>query len=128
MKVRHPMFIHYVRDMARARHFYKTVFDVQSSFESPGWSTLDFGVVELALHILSPEDVEAPIPHAGVNFEIGGSFAIDGSKDSIEDMQGVIESCGGQLRELREPDNFVPVRVASFVDCEGNGFELRQAV
>ena len=122
MKARHPMFIHYVRDMARARHFYKTVFEVQSSFESPGWSTLDFGVVELALHIITQEDEEAPIPHAGVNFEI------DASKTSIEQMQGVIESCGGQLRDLREPDDFVPVRVASFVDCEGNGFELRQAV
>ena len=40
----------------------------------------------------------------------------------------------GQLRidrlthalELREPQGGVPVRVATFRDCEGNGFELRQ--
>ena len=30
------------------------------------------------------------------------------------------------LIELREPKGGVPVRVAIFKDCEGNGFELRQ--
>ena len=46
----------------------------------------------------------------------------------MEEMQQLIEAAGGKLLELREPNAFVPVRVASFVDCEDNGFELRQEV
>ena len=118
MKARNPIVIHYVHDMARARDFYGAVFDVAPLFESPGWSTLDFGAIELALHILHPQsnEPEAPIPHAGLNFEV----------DDIEEMQARIEAQGGALIELREPSGGVPVRVASFRDCEGNGFELRQ--
>lgn len=86
-------------------------------FESPGWTSLDFGAIELALHIL-PEsgDAEGPLPHAGLNLEV----------DNIEEVQVDIESLGGRLIELREPEGGVPVRVATFKDCEGNGFELRQ--
>ena len=103
--------------MIRAQNFYCEVFDVAPLFTSPGWTTLDFGAIELALHILHPgADEEAPLPHAGLNLEV----------DLIEDMQERIERCGGRLVELREPDDFVPVRVASFTDSEGNGFELRQ--
>lgn len=118
MKVRNPMVIHYVHDMNRAIDFYKTVFDVDSQFESPGWTQLDCGSIALALHILHPElnEPEAPLPHAGLNFEV----------DDIEALQAEIEQQGGSLVELREPDDFVPVRVAMFKDCEGNGFELRQ--
>jgi len=112
-----PMFIHYVRDMDRALNFYTSVFDIRATFTSPGWSTLDFGAFVLALHILSSHDMEdSPMPNAGLNLLV----------DSIETMQSRIEKHGGRLRELREPDAFVPVRVASFFDCEQNGFELRQ--
>ena len=118
MKGRNPIVIHYVHDMDRAKRFYASVFEVLPVFESPGWTTLDFDAIELALHILHPgsSEPENPIPHAGLNLEV----------DNIEAMQAEIERLGGQLIELREPDDFVPVRVASFRDCEGNGFELRQ--
>jgi len=117
MNAREPFIIHYVHDMQRAIRFYTQVFEVDINFESPGWSTLDFGVIELALHILAPgHDDEAPLPHAGLNLLV----------DHIESHQTRIEAEGGRLTELREPDDFVPVRVASFVDSEGNGFELRQ--
>jgi len=103
--------------MARARHFYQHVFNVPTSFASPGWTTLDFGSFELALHILSPgHDPEAPLPHAGLNLLVA----------DIETMHQLITSAGGKMLELREADDFVPVRVATFKDCEGNGFELRQ--
>ena len=119
MKARNPIVIHYVHDMQRGIDFYTTVFEVQPLAESPGWSTLDFGPIELALHILYPNssEPEAPIPHAGLNLEV----------DNIEELQAAIESRGGALLELREPEGGVPVRVATFRDCEGNGFELRQA-
>ena len=117
MRARQPIVIHYVHDMERAKRFYAEVFDTAPSFESPGWSTLDFGAIEVALHIL-PADSEAPLPHAGLNLLV----------DDIEALQREIEERGGQLVELREPDDFVPVRVASFRDSEGNGFELRQEV
>lgn len=118
MRPRSPIVIHYVHDMVRATRFYREVFDVQTSFESPGWTTLDFGAIELALHILHPRATveERPLPHAGLNLLV----------DDIEAVQREIERLGGRLTELREPDGGVPVRVASFVDCEGNGFELRQ--
>ncbi len=118
MKVRNPIVIHYVHDMKRAQQFYANVFDAPISFDSPGWSTLSLGAIELALHILYPgtQDTEGLIPHAGLNLEV----------DSIEAMQTAIEHHGGRLLELREPDAFVPVRVATFRDSEGNGFELRQ--
>lgn len=119
MKCRNPIVIHYVHDMERAKAFYLSVFDVQPVFESPGWTTLDFGAIELALHILYPgsDEPEGPLPHAGLNLEV----------DSIEEIQERVESGGGSLVELREPQGGVPVRVATFRDCEGNGFELRQA-
>ena len=116
MKAREPMVIHYVRDMDRATRFYSEVFEAQVLFSSPGWTELDFGDIKLALHILGHDMGENPIPHAGINFMV----------DDIEEMQARIESFGGELWELREPDDFVPVRVASVRDCEGNGFELRQ--
>ena len=117
MKTRNPIVIHYVQDMDRAKRFYTEAFDVTPSFESPGWTTLDFGAIELALHILSDaDDSEGPLPHAGLNLEV----------DNIEEIQADIERLGGRLIELREPEGGVPVRVATFKDCEGNGFELRQ--
>jgi predicted enzyme related to lactoylglutathione lyase len=115
MRGRNPLVIHYVYDMDRAKKFYTEVFQVQPNFESPGWTTLDFGSIELALHITHP-DSESPLPHAGLNLEV----------DKIEEIQAEIERLGGQLTELREPDDFVPVRVATCRDSEGNGFELRQ--
>ena len=118
MNCRNPIVIHYVYDMDRAKNFYTSSFDVKPLFESPGWTTLDFGAIELALHILYPQssEPEAPIPHAGLNLEV----------DNIEEIQRHIEQNGGSLVELREPSGGVPVRVATFKDCEGNGFELRQ--
>ena len=118
MKARNPIVIHYVHDMDRAKTFYTEAFDVKPSFESPGWTTLDFGAIALALHILDPQssDMEGPLPHAGLNLEV----------DKIEEVQADIEKLGGCLIELREPDDSVPDRVATFKDCEGNGFELRQ--
>jgi predicted enzyme related to lactoylglutathione lyase len=118
VKARNPIVIHYVHDMNRAKRFYSQVFGAPFSSESPGWTTLDFGPIELALHILYPgsKEPEQPLPHAGLNLEV----------DSIEAMQIPIEALGGRLVELREPNSFVPVRVATFRDSEGNGFELRQ--
>jgi predicted enzyme related to lactoylglutathione lyase len=105
--------------MERAKRFYRFVFDVEPLFESPDWTTLDFGAIELALHILYPNsiDPEAPLPHAGLNFEV----------DDIEAIQARVEQNGGVLVELREPQGGVPVRVATLRDSEGNGFELRQS-
>ena len=119
MRGRKPIFIHYVHDMNRARRFYESVFEVVPSFASSGWTTLNFDSFELALHILSPNHMdELPLPNAGLNLEV----------DQIEQMQALIEFNGGKMTELREPDTNVPVRVASFRDPEGNGFELRQEV
>ncbi len=117
MKGKNPIVIHYVHDMDRAKQFYTRAFDVKPSFESAGWTTLDFGPIDLALHILShTSDPEGPLPHAGLNLEV----------DNIEEIQADIERLGGRMIELREPSGGVPVRVATFQDCEGNGFELRQ--
>jgi predicted enzyme related to lactoylglutathione lyase len=119
MRARKPIFIHYVHEMHRAINFYQAVFEVEPTFESGGWTTLDFESFELALHILVPgHDDEDPIPHAGLNMEV----------DLIEDMQVLIETNGGELLWLREPQPRVPDRVAAFKDTEGNGFELRQHV
>ena len=119
MNGRKPIFIHYVHNMERARRFYESVFEVSPSFSSGGWTTLNFGSFELALHILSPGEMdEAPLPHAGLNLEV----------DLIEQMQALIQRNGGEMIELREADSHVPDRVATFRDPEGNGFELRQHV
>ena len=116
---RKPIFIHYVHDMKRAQKFYESVFEVTPTFASGGWTTLSFGSFELALHILSPGEMEeAPIPHEGLNLEV----------DVIEEIQARIERNGGRMIELREADTQVPDRVATFRDTEGNGFGLRQHV
>jgi predicted enzyme related to lactoylglutathione lyase len=117
MRGRKPIFIHYVYDMARARRFYESVFEVAPSFASSGWTTLNFGSFELALHILAPGFApEAPLPHAGLTLEV----------DRLEEMQVLVEQNGGTMIELREPQPHVPVRIARFSDPDGNGFELRQ--
>ncbi len=117
MKARNPIVIHYVRDMDRAKAFYMETFDVTPTYESDGWTTLDFGSIELALHILSSSNnTEGALPHAGLNLEV----------DNIEAIQIDIERLGGRLTELREAEGGVPVRVATCQDSEGNGFELRQ--
>ena len=119
MKGRKPIFIHYVYDMERARRFYESVFEVSPSFASSGWTTLNFGSFELALHILFPSyNPEEPVPHAGLTLEV----------DRIEEMQAAVERNGGKMIELREPQPHVPVRIAKFLDPDGNGFELRQQV
>ena len=115
MKARDPIFIHYVHDMERAKRFYTEVFDVKPLQESPGWTTLNFGTLQLALHILPAND-DLPLPNAGLNLKV----------DHIETIQADIERLGGRLKELREPHGGVPVRVACFEDSEGHGFELRQ--
>lgn len=116
---RNPIVIHYVSDMDRAVGFYGSVFGVDATFSSPGWSTLDFGGLELALHITSPDRAaQDAIPHAGLNFEV----------DLIEAAQAEIEAAGGAMLALREAEPHVPVRVATFRDPDGNGFELRQSV
>ena len=115
MRARNPMVIHYVHDMERAKRFYMEAFQVEPSFESDGWTTLDFGAIQLALHIVD-EEGEAALPHAGLNLEV----------DNIEEIQADIERLGGRLLELREAGGNVPVRVACFRDSEGNGFELNQ--
>lgn len=115
VKARNPMVIHYVHDMARAARFYKEVFGLEADFESEGWTTFNFGELALALHGL-PSGREGILPHAGLNLEV----------DNIEEMQAAVEALGGRLVELREAGGNVPVRVACFVDSEGNGFELRQ--
>ena len=95
MNGRKPIFIHYVRDMGRARKFYELVFDVSPAFSSAGWSTLNFGSFELALHILSGQMDEAPLPHAGLNLEV----------DVIEEMQARIERNGGTIKIAGLLDN-----------------------
>ncbi len=115
MKAKNPIVIHYVYEMNRAKDFYMKAFDVKPSVESPGWTMLDFGAIQLALHIL-PSDDEGPLPHAGLNLEV----------NHIEEIQADIEQLGGRLIELIEPRGRVSDRVARFQDCEGNGFELRQ--
>ncbi len=118
-KAKNPMVIHYVFDMARAKTFYSQVFDAPILVDSPGWSTLDVGGMELALHISSEAEIgERLIPQAGLNIEV----------DSIEEVLPAIIRFGGRLVELREPSGNIPVRLASCKDSEGNGFELRQPV
>ncbi|MBT3211396.1 MAG: hypothetical protein HN345_05220 [Planctomycetaceae bacterium] len=116
-KAKNPIIIHYVNDMERAKKFYTQTFCVTPLFESSGWTTIDFGAIELALHILNDDtQCEGTLPHAGLNLEV----------DNIEEIQTDIERLGGQLTQLREPSGGVPVRVATCQDSEGNGFELRQ--
>ena len=110
------MFIHYVHDMARACTFYQTLFSQEPTMKTPGWTVFNVATIQLALHILHGDIDENPLPHAGLNLMI----------DNLEEAQHTIKSAGGRVLIIREPDDFVPVRVASCVDTEGNGFELRQ--
>lgn len=95
VKARNPIVIHYVHDMKRAIAFYTGAFDVKPSFESDGWTQLDFGWVDVALHIIDPSwgpENESLLPHAGLNLEV----------DHIEAIQADIERLGGKLIELRQ--------------------------
>ena len=118
MRVRNPVVIHWVHDMDRALTFYKEVFDVTSTTESPAFSVLDLGAVKLALHGLGSGEAEQPLANAGLNLEV----------DRIEDLVGSVEAWGGTFVEIREPAPPVPLRVAILRDPDGNAFELRQSV
>ena len=84
--------------------------------QSPGWSTFDLGPIQLALHILSDTMDEQPIPHAGLNLLV----------DSVDDARARIESAGGTVLAIREPNQFVKLRIATCADTDNNHFELRQ--
>ena len=117
MRAKNPMVIHYVSDMDRAKAFYSEVFGIPPMMESPGWTTLDLGAIELALHIAGESEIEDRLaPQAGLNVEV----------DSIEDVLPDVQRLGGLLIEIREPQAGIPIRLASCKDSEGNGFELRQ--
>lgn len=116
MNPREPMFIHYVHDMERACTFYQSLFSIAPAMKSSGWTVFEVASIQLALHILHGEADENPLPHAGMNLMI----------DNLEEAHETITSAGGRVLLIREPDDFVPVRVATCVDTEGNGFELRQ--
>ena len=68
MKGRNPYVIHYVHDMNRAKCFYMETFDVKPSFESEGWTTLDFGSIQMALHTVGESD--DLLPHVGLVLEV----------------------------------------------------------
>ena len=110
------MFIHYVHDMDRACGFYHMLFSISPSMKTPGWTVFEVANIQLALHILKGDIDENPLPHAGMNLKI----------DNLDEACNTVAKAGGKVLIVREPDDFVPVRVASCVDTEGNGFELRQ--
>ena len=70
VNARDPMVIHYVEDMDRAIKFYRDGLELTLASQSPGWTTFRCGEFTLALHILFPNSEEAPLPHAGLNFEV----------------------------------------------------------
>ena len=103
-------------DMKCALDFYSSVCGVSPATESVAWSTLDFGGFKPALHVTGWNDKDALMQHAGSNLEV----------DHIEATQAPIGQHGGKLTSLRKASEHVPVRVAMFLEAEGNGFELRQ--
>jgi len=118
MKTRDLMIIHYVHDMQSAIRFYRDTLGLDLDQESPGWTTLRCGDALVALHILSPDMEEAPLPHAGLNLQ-------------VDDLDAAVEeakTAGAHVLAIREAGGGVPVRLAELRDPDGNGFELRQFV
>jgi len=60
------MVIHYVHNMDHAKAFYVSVFDGKPTLESPRWTLIDFGAIEVALDILNPNSAELRRPEGGV--------------------------------------------------------------
>ena len=118
MKATDPMIIHYVEDMDRALPFYRDVIGLLVIEAAPGWSTLRCGGCTVALHIRGPGMNEAAVDHAGLNLRV----------DDLDAAVAEVVAGGGQVKEVREAGDGVPVRIAELSDPEGNGFELRQTV
>ena len=113
------MVILYVHDMERAFAFYRDAIGLNAAFRSEGWSTLACGDAFVALHAIAPGiPEEAPLPYAGLNLEV----------DDLDAAIARAVAGGATLREIREPEPHVPVRLGVLKDPDGNGFELRQRV
>lgn len=118
MEVRNPVVIHWVHEMEGALAFYKGLFGIDSTSESPSWSVLDLGPLKLALHRVGPGQDEQPLRDAGLNLEV----------DDLDDAVEAVEALGGAVRGVRATAPPLALRVALCADVDGNAFELREQV
>jgi len=108
------MVIQYVHEMSRAVAFYRDAMGLQVISESPGWSMLSCGNAFVGLHAIEAGVSEGLAGHAGLSLEV----------QDLEVAIADIRKAGGRLREIREPEPQVPVRLAVVEDSEGNVFEI----
>jgi predicted enzyme related to lactoylglutathione lyase len=104
----------YVHDMSRAVAFYRDAMGLNVVMESPGWSIMSCGDALVGLHVIEPGVSEGLAPHAGLSLEV----------NDLEAAIADVRKAGGSLREIREPEPHVPVRLAVVEDSEGNVFEI----
>jgi predicted enzyme related to lactoylglutathione lyase len=112
------MVIQYVHDMSRAVAFYRDAMGLKVVMESPGWSMLSCGNALVGLHVIEPGVSEGLALHAGLSLEV----------PDLEAALVDIRKAGGKLREIREPEPHIPVRLAVVEDSEGNVFEIGHMV
>jgi len=109
MKVEGLKYVLEIRDMDRAVDFYATCFDLEVRFKSPDWSDLARGEAGVGLHPGAPAE--------GVR-ETGLSFTVDDLDEAAERVR----SNGGQVRKEPYANPGEGIRLALFIDPEGNAF------
>jgi len=114
MKVEMVRYILHVQDMERAIAFYRDVIGLAVNFKSDAWSEMPIAGANVALH-------------GGGD----GEFNDTGLSFQVEDIDlACTEIANGGGRVLSGPADRPgePIRLASLVDTEGNGFSINQCV
>ena len=114
MNVERILYMLMAQEMGRAVRFYRDVFGLEISFESPEWSELRSGDAIVALH----GGGDGARTKTGLSFQVA-----DLDEACAEVTQG-----GGDV--LSEPASRPgePIRLADLVDTEGNEFTMTQYI
>ena len=115
MKILGLKYVLEVRDMDRAAEFYVKCFDLEVKFQSADWSDLAFGQAGVGLHPgADPEGIR----------QTGLSFTVDDLDAAAERVR----TSGGQVYKEPYGNPGEGVRLALFIDPEGNSFMASQDV
>lgn len=113
MSVEKVKFMILAQDMKRAITFYQTALGLKVSFETPGWSELNFGDAVVALH----GGWKGGVNKTGLSFQV---------KDIHAACDNAVKN-GGSIVNAPEDRQGEPIFLATVRDTEGNEFMISQS-
>lgn len=112
MKVDRVIYMLMAEDMDRAIAFYRDAIGLKVEYQSPDWTEMVFGDAVVALH----GGGTAEFKKTGLSFQVA----------DIDAACLEVEAGGGKVMSGPSERPGEPIKLASLVDTEGNGFTLTQ--